>query len=864
MFTKFYRLMGLGAIALTVFSACQREPKAVENNPNYNPDENTVKTKFFLNVSTSSSTKTTAHYAQKDGSFLGMEAVHLLTYNLGTNFNPTAPLDTKDKFIYTPFVGLEALKATKDFDLGSLMSSGDITSTNQSRVLELSLPLNTDAVAIYGKAYKDKNVLADDYQGKVTTEGDPANLMSLKFGMTPRSEQEDVFDGTTFMFARMFNGVITAGLVDEKDYFYNPVTSLYMGTGTEITSPQDRSFHFWWPTGLDKSSATFSDLYYEDDNEYTHYKNGDLLEDGKTLTYQNTVYTYHKGEISWKQLGLAYDLSKKSNVTAEQVNAMLKNFRSGESMGLTFVPLLDVLGDAYSSLTTIVTKDSYEELRSGSAYSIVKTFVDLNSIIAKVKAAKSTSWGENVAKLLAEEISRRIDKFFDSANSQFQPLSTLKTNLQNCTSETDWTNNSANIAKVTADALGSNSSRKGVGGFPENIGLPKGAAILTINKKTTSTEARFIDVFGYIKDLPAYGMGSVKFNIFNYVYPAELMYYANSSIRTNDKSVSEWPTLTSGWVTSGLWSVDNGWTWPGKVESTTTSVGVKYPINYGSALCHSFVKYKDGVTSMLDNRANLFDGETANSIPVVGDDINTGFEVSGILIGGQPAAVGWDYTVWADSYDASAYKFNATSGVFEGLSYNGDRFPKMIYDKVTPQFRIGDTKSTSVNPNNEIYTFCFDNYDPLSKRENQSDVYIALELVNKTGKDFWGELNLVRNEATFYIVGKIDMKSLIDGSGPSTAVTRYTNLITELTNYTSSTTGYHYPPFNPETGATIVVPRVFMQDYETVLNLILDEKALQHAYVTVPDLSASQVSLGLNVDVQWKSGLQFDVEMGKL
>ena len=55
-----------------------------------------------------------------------------------------------------------------------------------------------------------------------------------------------------------------------------------------------------------------------------------------------------------------------------------------------------------------------------------------------------------------------------------------------------------------------------------------------------------------------------------------------------------------------------------------------------------------------------------------------------------------------------------------------------------------------------------------------------------------------------------------------------------------------------------------MQDYETVINLILGQNALQHAYVTVPDLSASQVSLGLSVDIDWKSGLIFDVDMGTL
>lgn len=860
MFTKFYRLMGLGAIALTVFSACQREPKVVENNPNYNPDENTVKTKFYLNVSTSASTKTTAHYAQADGSFLGMEAVHLLTYNLDDHFKPSSPLNTSDKFIFSPFdedATNKKLASTKDFDLGALMSSGDITTENQSRVVELTLPLNTNAVAIYGKAFKDRDARADDNQGKVTTTGDPADLMTLKFEMTPRSEKETEFDGAAFMFSRMFNGVITAGLVNEDGYFKYSSNNQAFSTGTTYTSPVDRSFHFWWPLGLDVTSEAFLADYKIVDG-YTCTLAGTRIANGTTKVYNNIQYTYYTGEISWKQLGMAYDVSKNGTSTQADVNALLYDFRANKSLGLTFVPLLEVLGDAYSSLTTIVKKGSYEELRSGSAYSIVKTFDDLYSIVDRVSKSNATSWGEQVAKDLATEIKRRITKFYDPSDKAFLALSELKNNLQACTSETEWAAYSAKIDLITEDVLGSGSTLQGVGGFPENLGLPKGAAILSIDKKTTTAEILSVDVFSYLKDLPAYGMGTVKFNIFNYVYPAELMYYANSSIRTNNNSIASagWPKLSNEWVSSTLWSEDKGWVWPGKVVSTTTSVGVRYPINYGSALCHSFVKY--GSSTLNDNRAALFPGEENNVITVSGLGVNTGFDVTGIIIGGQPAAVGWDYTVWASGYDSATYKFE--DGVFKGLTYSGDRFPKMVYDKVT-SFRIGDTQS---NPYNDIYTFVFDNYDPLSTRENQSDVYIALELVNKTGQDFWGELNLIRNNATFYIVGKVDLKSIITATTSSPAVTRYNAVKDELAACNSTTTGYHYPPFNPKTGETIVVPRVFMQDYETVLNLNLGENCLQHAYVTVPDLNASQVSLGLNVDITWKSGLQFDVDMGIL
>ena len=53
-----------------------------------------------------------------------------------------------------------------------------------------------------------------------------------------------------------------------------------------------------------------------------------------------------------------------------------------------------------------------------------------------------------------------------------------------------------------------------------------------------------------------------------------------------------------------------------------------------------------------------------------------------------------------------------------------------------------------------------------------------------------------------------------------------------------------------------------MQDYMTKANLIIGVDALKHAYVTVPDLRSSQISLGVSIDMHWESGLAFDVILG--
>jgi hypothetical protein len=69
------------------------------------------------------------------------------------------------------------------------------------------------------------------------------------------------------------------------------------------------------------------------------------------------------------------------------------------------------------------------------------------------------------------------------------------------------------------------------------------------------------------------------------------------------------------------------------------------------------------------------------------------------------------------------------------------------------------------------------------------------------------------------------------------------------------------PPYD-ENGNTCkdnpVYVRVFMQDFITNVNFTIGQDALKSAYVTVPDLRSSSMSLGLSVDLEWKEGLSFD------
>jgi hypothetical protein len=71
------------------------------------------------------------------------------------------------------------------------------------------------------------------------------------------------------------------------------------------------------------------------------------------------------------------------------------------------------------------------------------------------------------------------------------------------------------------------------------------------------------------------------------------------------------------------------------------------------------------------------------------------------------------------------------------------------------------------------------------------------------------------------------------------------------------------PPYDTD-GKGIKERRVFMQDFLTTATFVINETSLQHALVAVPDLRSGQISLGLSVDLNWRTGINFgDVVLGQ-
>lgn len=335
----------------------------------------------------------------------------------------------------------------------------------------------------------------------------------------------------------------------------------------------------------------------------------------------------------------------------------------------------------------------------------------------------------------------------------------------------------------------------GLSSFPTNYNLPSGAVQLTLDNTGR---------FAY-KSSASFGASTAVSNI---MWPSELCYFGNGPLRTSTtmKAKDNLPATADDWQNDN----DENWTdfeKDSKVQASTSTVAMQNAINYGTALLATIVKY--GAATLKDNNSSFHAGEDDNIISVT---TNSPFTLKGILIGGQYNKIGWDY-------------LPTNNAIANSVIYDDD-----ITNGVIPVYSDG-TATSETN-----YTLVFDNY----VTGNQKDVLICLEFVNNSGKDFYGDHNLIGKGETFYLIGRLKPA---EGEGTPS-----------FPNQSGDTGPSHpLPPFD-ENGYTRTVKRVFIQDYMTTAIFSLVEESLKHAFATVPDLRTAEVSLGLGVDVEWSNG----------
>lgn len=483
----------------------------------------------------------------------------------------------------------------------------------------------------------------------------------------------------------------------------------------------------------------------------------------------------------------------------------------------TITELGEILGNAFVTFNTINAK----ELRAGSGTAVERMLVDLYTVIDKVASATPTNLDEAVAKGVGTAIRTNMQSFLNENKSYscWAKINRVKTN--------------SGLELAAMNKLPSNNASDDyieLQYFPSILGMPDGSTVLTCTITTNATETSKIAKveYTYRQLIPTYNMGGTTlvedgFDIYNYMYPAELCYFGNSPIRvsagTHTLGHEIFPQGTTDWDNDSKWLAEGGHSWEknGKVVSSTRSVGMQENINYGTSLLQATVRY--GAAKLKDNNKGLHPTEEANELTA---DANL-FTLKGIIIGGQYQTMGWNY-----------------------VAKSGSKENRMIYDnaltddqKTIPAYTATVTDAKS-KPN---YTLVWDNWNVDSKGHQQNIVYVALEFVNN-GAPFWGETNLIPTGGTFYISGKLDPDADLSTADRSAGITWPTY--------------YALPPYDTTDGSTIKERRVFIQDYMTEANFVIGEESLKKAMVTVPDLRSAQMSVGLSVDLKWSTGLIFN------
>ena len=521
--------------------------------------------------------------------------------------------------------------------------------------------------------------------------------------------------------------------------------------------------------------------------------------ENKTITLNWKDYAEVSGEAG------SYTLSQPTvdpSSTTEELSLL------GQRLAYTFV-----------TLNTIHAS----ELRAGCGLAITHMISDLMANINQVVSSTPLNIREVAAQEVAKDIQKRVNMFFDSTNNYaWKSASTVKEQA------TFVLDDEKNLVDGTSN----------FNNFPADFNLPLGSVILELAieaQGTPVTSYKYTYNYQGTVDTYAMGGGNNAFDPKNYMYPAELCYFGNSAIRVSDdtKVANDYPDGVANWENANSWS--NGWS-NGHVVSSTRAVAMRDNINYGTALLESKVRY--GAQTLQDNNAALqmeWNGavEPNNTIDVTQNDNH--FEVTGILVGGQNPDVGWNYIA----------KSNTTG------------FGAMVYDKCS----MGIPKATAAtggNANGSVYTLLWDNWDASLINSKQRDVYVAVELKNNS-KNFFGQNNLIRNGATFYLIGKLDPDKL-----PSTVTDKTAEeYAADKSLGITWPTKYALPPYDAD-GNTIQQRRVFMQDYMTKATFVIGATSLQHALVAVPDLRSGQISLGLSVDLNWQTGINFgDVILGE-
>ena len=401
--------------------------------------------------------------------------------------------------------------------------------------------------------------------------------------------------------------------------------------------------------------------------------------------------------------------------------------------------------------------------------------------IAKTATSDDQKWSE----IGTEESANNDDKILHTLYNTFIKLKAGSANSVNSfIKHLKAAIESQGVKTKMADAIIANCVEV-PGGFPRDLFLPDGVVRVEFDDATN----------GFTFVTATAGTTPTSSDLIDYktvTYPSELAYFVSSPIKTSttDKSkVTDLPEYKDWLAGTETW---NGY--GNIVQNSTHFVALQNPVQYGVACLKSSIKCAD--TSLKDNAKAIIKSESDNTITVN----DKSFPVTGILIGGQPKGVKWDFEP-ASTNQPGDFKYT----IYDNDMNDGNNFTAKAVE-------------TGTLPYN--YTLVLDN--KATSGATQSNVNVVIELENKAG-DFYGADGLIPKDSKFYLAGTLD-----------------------LSKYNKTEDGK-------------ALDHVFIKDHTTVANFTIVD--LKKAYNCIPDLRTSKINVGLAVDLSWQKGIKFDVEL---
>ena len=402
--------------------------------------------------------------------------------------------------------------------------------------------------------------------------------------------------------------------------------------------------------------------------------------------------------------------------------------------------------------------------------------------------ANTTAEGKKWSDTGTDESADNDDKILHSLYIQFKKLTAGSTNSVN------------SFIKHLKDAIESQGVQTEMakaiiakctpisGIFPRDLYLPDGVVRVTFDDATN----------GFTFVTATAGTTPTSSDLIDYktvTYPSELAYFVSSPIKTsttNKSKVSDLPDYNE-WLagTANIWNE-----YDEMVKNNTLFVALQNPVQYGVACLKSSIKC---ASTKLEDNAIAIIGSKSNNFITINDK---SFPVTGILIGGQPKGVKWDFEP-ASTNQPGDFKYT----IYDNDMNDGNNFTAKAVE-------------TGTLPYN--YTLVLDNKD--TSGATQSNVNVVIELENNAA-DFYGADGLIPKGSKFYLAGTLNLTATSGVTKPS--------------------------------GST--VDHVFVKDHTTVANFTINN--LKKAYNCIPDLRTSKINVGLAVDLSWQEGITFNVDL---